>query len=67
MPRRRGFEKNALALREEEPRFAGIVLSGGLHVLRDDDWGNTRTLAARVNQGSCLRQLLSAGASSGYR
>jgi CRP-like cAMP-binding protein len=61
MPRRKRFEKNALVLREgEEPRFAGIVLSGGLHILRDDYWGN-RTLVARVEPGDLFAEAFVCG------
>jgi CRP-like cAMP-binding protein len=41
--RRKSFEKDAYIYREgDECTALGIVLSGVLHILRDDFWGNRR-------------------------
>jgi CRP-like cAMP-binding protein len=45
---------------DDEPRFIGVVLSGALHILQDDFWGN-RAILARAEPGELFGEAFSCG------
>jgi CRP-like cAMP-binding protein len=60
-PRYRQVEKNAFIFREEEaPKLVGVVLSGGVHIVRDNYWGN-RLIVARLGPGDIFGEAFSLG------
>jgi CRP-like cAMP-binding protein len=60
-PKQRTFDKNTFVIMENEECTAiGIVLSGVLHVVRDDYWGN-RTIVARVERGELFAEAFVCG------
>ena len=47
------FEKGELLFREGDvPHEVGLVLSGALHVMQDDFWGNA-SIVSEVGEGAC--------------
>jgi CRP-like cAMP-binding protein len=59
--RTRKFEKDAYVFMEgEEISAMGIVISGAVHVVRDDFWGN-RTIIARIAAGEIFAESFACG------
>lgn len=63
-PGRKKYAKDSFVLMEDdEPKSIGIVLSGLLHIVRDDYWGN-RAIVARVEPAELFAEsFVCAGAS----
>jgi CRP-like cAMP-binding protein len=60
-PRYRKAEKSACVFMEDqEADFVGIVLSGGVHIVRHDYWGN-RLIIARIEPADIFGEAFSLG------
>ncbi|MDR2861269.1 MAG: Crp/Fnr family transcriptional regulator [Syntrophobacterales bacterium] len=56
---RRGYEKNAFIFQAEDKVFSvGVVLSGSVHVIQDDYWGN-RSIFANIGQAGLFGEAFS--------
>jgi CRP-like cAMP-binding protein len=61
MPRRKKYAKNSFVLMEDdEPKSIGIVLSGLLHIVNDDYWGN-QSIVARIEPGELFAEAFVCG------
>ncbi|AEF85789.1 cyclic nucleotide-binding protein [Treponema primitia ZAS-2] len=59
--RHKKYEKDSFVfMADDEPRFIGVVLSGALHILQDDFWGN-RVILARAEPGELFGEAFSCG------
>jgi CRP-like cAMP-binding protein len=59
--RARKFEKDAYIFMEDDEISAmGIVISGAVHLVRDDFWGN-RTIIARISAGDIFAESFACG------
>jgi CRP-like cAMP-binding protein len=59
--RARKFEKDAyIFMEDDEVSAMGIVISGAVHVVRDDFWGN-RTIIARITPGEIFAESFACG------
>jgi CRP-like cAMP-binding protein len=47
-------------MEDQEPNFVGIVLSGGLHIIRND-YGGNRLIVARIGPGELFGEAFSLG------
>jgi len=60
--RQKKYEKDSFVFMEgDEPRWAGIVLSGCVQIVHDDFWGN-RTIITRFVQGEFFGEAFAYGA-----
>ena len=60
-PRHKKYRKGSFVfVEEDDPAFIGMVLSGLLHIVRDDYWGN-RTIVTQIEPGELFAEAFVCG------